>query len=627
MLIGAHLPFHTPSLRGDEQQRFQEALRVPRGEILEPLRVGDAIAVGFDVATALNGDHVLLSGHIQNRAELRRELGLNVASDAQLYAAGFTAWGDKVDVRVIGHYATIVLDAQVACIRLATSPLSCPPLHYFHDGDQFMVASRAQALFDTGRIERILSEQKVADSLFLNYQDSEQGWFEGVKRLAAGTQAYVTPDGVKVSRYYDLMTVPNVRLKKDSDYVETAEWLFCEGTLGMLDGFDRPAVSLSGGYDSQAVAAYAVHVRPDKPLNGYTSVPEAGWDGIIQDTHFGDERPYVEALAAMYPQLQPNWIAAEGLSFDHFQREMFGFSGQAQRNAMNLHWIHETRRHAKADGCDVILTGAMGNATFSYAGDQAPSSWLASGQILPLIKELLSAGPIKTLPRRFIGGAVMPLLPRGVWERINRLRHGSEEDPFENWCPMNRDYAEEMNVSARATAVGFDPLFRAPATSREWRAKVLTMAGGEGTDTMLAMEMLHGIPSRDPTSYRPLVEFCVGIPDDQYLRGGVRRWLAKRMLDGKVPDMVLRETRRGRQAADWHLRLCRQRDHLIEEIDWLMEDAAVSKRLNLKALRKAMVDFPDKTPTDKKAAARLQLAVTRGLTTARFIRYLDGRNF
>lgn len=626
MLIGAHLPYYTTSLNDLEQRRFQEALRIPRGETSKFQRVGDALAVGRDLATAPNGDLVLFSGHIQNRAELRRELGLCSVSDAQLYAAGYMSWGDQVDVRVIGSYATIVLDAHAPRIRLTASPLSCPPLHYFHDGNQFMVASRAQALFDTGRIERILSEQKVADSLFLNYQDSQQGWFEGVRRLAGGTRAYVTPAGITVSRYYDLMSVPNVRLKSDSDYVEAAEALFCEGTQRMLDGFNSPAVSLSGGYDSQAVAAYVMRVRQDQPLRGYTSVPEAGWDGIIQKKLFGNERPYVEALAAMYPQLQPNWISAEGLSFDHFQREMFEFSGQAQRNAMNLHWIHETRQRAKADGCDVLLTGAMGNATFSYAGDEAFSGWLASGQFVSLAKELLASGSIKTLPRRFVGRAVMPLLPRGVWERIQRLRHGPQEDPFDSWCPMNKDYAEQMKVSARATAVGFDPLFRSPATSREWRAKVLTMAGGEGTDTMLAMEMIHGIPSRDPTSYRPLVEFCLGIPDNQYLRGGVRRWLAKRMLDGKVPNMVLQEKRRGRQAADWHLRLSRQRNDLIEEINWLMEDPAISRRLNLSALRQAMVDFPEQTPTDYTTSARLQLAVSRGLTTARFIRYLEGRN-
>jgi asparagine synthase (glutamine-hydrolysing) len=626
MLTGAHLPYKVTSFDVGEQQRFQEALRIPRDAAPKRLSVGLAFIVGYDLATASNGDSIAFSGHIQNRAEVRRVLGLGLVSDAQLYAAGYVAWGDEVDVRVIGSYATIVLAAREPKIRLTASPLSCPPLHYYHDGKQFMVASRAQALFDTGRIERILSEQKVADSLFLNYEDREQGWFEGVTRLAGGTRAYVTPDGVTISRYYDLISVPTVRMKTDRDYVEAAEELFCQGTRGMLDGFKNPAVSVSGGYDSQAVAAYAMLVRPDKPLLGYTGVPEAEWDGIINKRLFGNERPHVEALAAMYPQFRPAWITADGLSFDHFQRDMFEFSGQAQRNAMNLHWIHEIKQQAKSDGCDVLLTGSMGNATFSYAGDQAFSGWLAKGQIIPLMRELLATGPIGTLPRRFVSKAVMPLLPRGLWERINRLRHGAAEDPFDSWCPMDRDYAEQMNVSARATAVGFDPLFRPPALSREWRAKVLTMAGGEGTDTMLAMEIIHGIPSRDPTSYRPLVEFCVGIPDDQYLRNGVRRWLAKRMLAGKVPEMVLQETRRGRQAADWHLRLSRQREELIEEIDWLMEDPTISVRLNLSALRQALVDFPDQTPTDKTTIARLKLAVSRGLTTARFIRYLEGRN-
>ena len=102
--------------------------------------------------------------------------------------------------------------------------------------------------------------------------------------------------------------------------------------------------------------------------------------------------------------------------------------------------------------------------------------------------------------------------------------------------------------------------------------------------------------------------------------------LARRMLRGKLPDMVLRENRRGRQAADWHLRIARQRDDLISEIDWLQEDPNMRRRLNLAALRQALVDFPTTTPRDKFAAQRLQLALSRGLTTARFIRYIEGRN-
>jgi asparagine synthase (glutamine-hydrolysing) len=155
---------------------------------------------------------------------------------------------------------------------------------------------------------------------------------------------------------------------------------------------------------------------------------------------------------------------------------------------------------------------------------------------------------------------------------------------------------------------------------------MIAMAGGEGADTMLAMTAIHGMQVRDPTSYRPFLEFCFGIPDNQYLRAGVRRWLAKRLLQGKIPNIVLNEKRRGQQAADWHLRLSRQRNALIEEIDWLNEDPAMRRRLNLTSLRDALINFPEKTPSDSAARARLQAAVTRGLTTARFIRYLEGRN-
>ncbi len=149
---------------------------------------------------------------------------------------------------------------------------------------------------------------------------------------------------------------------------------------------------------------------------------------------------------------------------------------------------------------------------------------------------------------------------------------------------------------------------------------------GDGADLMLAFQLMHGVASRDPTAYRPLLEFCTGIPDEQYLKRGQRRWLAKRMLRGIVPDMVVDEKRRGLQSADWHFRLKRQRESLIEEIDWLKEDPAMARRLDLDALRKALVDFPEKTPHDKLGVERLCLAIPRALHTARYIRFMERRN-
>lgn len=625
VLIGLHVPFQSAALSPAEFTAFLRSLCVPGKQLPRSTVFGAVSAVGQQAELASDKPLVLFSGHILNRSELRLRLGLGQCSDADLYARGYSQWGDDVDLQVVGEFATVIVLHDQASARMSASPFTCPPLHYAHDGSQFVVASRAQALFDSGRIARRLDEQKVADSLFLNYSDPTQGWFLGVSRLAAGTRAYVTPDGVRLERYRDVQDVSAIHYSRDEDYVEAAEALFSEGTRLMLGGFEKPAVSLSGGLDSQAVAAYAMHLRPTDNVRSYTSVPETGWDGRTAPHRFGDERHHVDALAKMYPQLQTIWIDAAGKSFDHRQRDMFEFALQSPRNAMNLHWIHDLRERARQDGCDVMLNGSLGNATFSYSGDQALSGFLSKGQIGKLFKELWTGGSIAALPRRFIGQAVMPLLPRSLWELVNRVRR-SPADPFTTWCPMNRDYAADLRVEERAEAVGFDPMFRPPADSRSFRGKLLMMAGGEGADIRLAMDCIHGLPSRDPTSYRPLVEFCLGIPDDQYLRNGVRRWLAKRMLAGKLPDVVRFEKRRGLQAADWHLRLSRQRVALIDEIDWLREDPSIERRLNLASLRQTLVDFPEATPNDPAIAARLQLAVTRGLTSARFIRYLEGRN-
>ena len=148
----------------------------------------------------------------------------------------------------------------------------------------------------------------------------------------------------------------------------------------------------------------------------------------------------------------------------------------------------------------------------------------------------------------------------------------------------------------------------------------------ESGDMQLAFQTIHNIPMRDPTAYRPLVEFCYAIPDDQYRRNGEKRWLAKRMLRGMVPDMVLDETRNGLQAADWELRLRRDAPALRAELDRMEDNPEMARRFNLTGLKETMDRWMAGTPLNEASAWRLQYGLTRALTTARFIRFVEGTN-
>jgi asparagine synthase (glutamine-hydrolysing) len=48
--------------------------------------------------------------------------------------------------------------------------------------------------------------------------------------------------------------------------------------------------------------------------------------------------------------------------------------------------------------------------------------------------------------------------------------------------------------------------------------------------------------------------------------------------------------------------------------------------LDLPRLRSALADWPDETAIDPQEYAAREFAVPRGLLTARFIRYVEGRN-
>lgn len=589
-------------------------------------------ARNFSPAQSPNGEYVLFTGHIDNRAELIGALPgrFNPTLDnAALYGLCRAEYGDACDLKVIGQYAAVLCSPETNSLKLARSPIMAPPLHIWRGADRVIIASTPRAIFATDEVPEEIDEQKIADSLFLNYNEEERGWFKDVSRLPVGTQATLTPGGFQATGYYDPFAFEPVRLARDEDYVDAANALFLEGTKATLQGFSKPAVSVSGGLDSQAVAAFALKAMPtEQVLHGYTGVPEEGWDGRTAPKRFGDETAHVEALAAMHPRIVPNFVDAAGLSFDHKLDAMFLMAGAAPRNAMNLHWLHEIGARSKAAGCDVLLNGGLGNMTFSFNGAGAFPTWIRRGKWGTALKEVWAKRRSHaTLAHAFVANVVRPLLPRPLALGLERLRHGAQANMFETWCPLNPDWAAERRLAERAMDMGHDPSYLAMSSTQSVRRAMIGDAGGEAGDIVQAMDLIAGIPSRDPTAYRPLLEFCFNIPDEQYIRNGETRWLARRMLKGMIPEMVRTEQRRGLQAADWHLRLTRQRNDLRAELDVLADDPKMAEMLNISRLRKTLDEWPDETPLKTNdPASYSHLALARGLTTARFIRYVSGRN-
>ena len=132
---------------------------------------------------------------------------------------------------------------------------------------------------------------------------------------------------------------------------------------------------------------------------------------------------------------------------------------------------------------------------------------------------------------------------------------------------------------------------------------------------------------RTPAFDRRIVEFCIGIPEDQYLRKGRDRWLIRRAMEGRLPDIVLNQKKCGAQAADWYPRLTRERNHIAEEVKRLAENPEVASILDMQRLKAILDNWPDRQPAEYTPEENQLLAVPNALGTAYFIENLTGANY
>jgi asparagine synthase (glutamine-hydrolysing) len=131
---------------------------------------------------------------------------------------------------------------------------------------------------------------------------------------------------------------------------------------------------------------------------------------------------------------------------------------------------------------------------------------------------------------------------------------------------------------------------------------------------------------RDPTSDLRLLEFCLAVPTEQFLRDGVQRALARRALADRLPKKVLEEQRRGLQGADWHEELTAVRDRISGELDRLESCPAATKALDLPRLRHLMRNWPSSGWERDEIMMPYRLALERAISVGHFLRQATGSN-
>jgi asparagine synthase (glutamine-hydrolysing) len=116
------------------------------------------------------------------------------------------------------------------------------------------------------------------------------------------------------------------------------------------------------------------------------------------------------------------------------------------------------------------------------------------------------------------------------------------------------------------------------------------------------------------------------LPTDQFMRDGIDRWLARRMAAGRLPDEQRFNRYHGVHDADWHVRMGRAREELIEELDRMADDPDIAEMLDIPALQKRLREFPAESTLDADLWHAYIVTIPLAISAGRFVAYAKGRN-
>jgi asparagine synthase (glutamine-hydrolysing) len=522
---------------------------------------------------------------IHNREELVDRLSIpppdrGTIPDSLLILKAFEEWGEACPGYFLGEFAFAIWDRQEKQLFCAVDHLGIRPFFYYHSSNHFIFASQIKGIRVLPFIPSQLNNHHLARYLQVPLQvESPDSLFKGIRRLK-GSRSLTLRDGKLQTRvYWKPGPVKEIRYSNDNDYADALRELLITSIRSRLRTLPRVqiGVALSGGLDSSSIACIAARELKSqgRRLAAVSSVLPENYQGIESD-----EREYIQAVLRQEPNIDIHYVTAEGGSpFDDLD---IAFEG-GQKFVNPFHYMDRALwQTAQASGVRLLFYGEGGDHMASYNGNDSLYRLVRQwkwGAALRLARQCsrTQGKPLKQIVKNHI---IKPFCPSWLLYYYDRLKRSKKAKENLLYTAVNFDFAAQCGVSKTMFMRHLYTVNQYPAFMLDKLKAGKFILAAENT------RMSHfGINGVYPFFDKRIIEFCLAVPAEQFVKGGQPRSLLRRAMQGILPPKIQWRKDKHPYTPDFHQRVLDSRSEMLRFLHTIKPNDPVHQYIDIHRIK------------------------------------------
>ena len=496
---------------------------------------------------------------LDNREELYAKLlgskkPFTEMPDGELLYQMYCDYGKDCLNDLLGAFAFVYYDNEEKRAEIVIDAVGDRCVYYAVQNEILYFSSLMEPLVKLTGAElndRWITDFLAMDHLFMS-NEAEETPYKGIYRVAPAQRVIIQEGKIEKEKYWNpFENFRELKLANDEEYAKAFQQVFCDAVKGVMRGRGDMSILLSGGLDSNAVAAVASRYLKEKGerIYSYTSVPLK--DYVVQSNGWDleDESEAVQKTAEYLGNVEPTFVSMEGINpWKDRQREL-RIMEMPYKSVQNMLWIPECMRRAYERGSRMMLTGSFGNTSISYTDLEVYMNDLYQRKKwITLYRELKIFSKVDGFSMQY------------AKKQIRNANKNSKEIKTDWNSLYGKSFVRPAMVEKEGTAeriIAMKRKFTEASLNHEATRKLmvqdvaLRQIGEAGTKHSLAT----GVLLRDPTKDKRVISFCLSLPVEQFCKEGKERRLVREYMKDWMSPHILQAKTKGKQSADLAYRM------------------------------------------------------------------------